>query len=188
MQLKEAIQNRKSVKRYMDKKPDWRKIIRALDMVRFAPAAGNNFVLRFILVEDVKKIGEIATACQQEFVGTAKYLVVFVSDENKLEKLYSERGKRYASQQAGAAIQNFLLALTEEGLATNWVGHFYDDQVKRVLNIPSEESVEAIFPIGLETKIKTHPKPRPTLENLIYFNKWKNKKMEPEGRVTVESI
>jgi len=187
MQLKEAIQNRKSVKRYMDKRPDWRKIIRALDMARFAPAAGNNFISRFILVENEKSIGEITKACQQEFVGTAKYLVVFVSDESKLEKLYGEKGKRYASQQAGAAIQNFLLALTEEGLATNWVGHFYEDQVKRTLGIPSEETVEAIFPIGIETKIKTHPKPKPSLENLIYFDKWKNKKMEPQTRVSVES-
>jgi nitroreductase len=188
MQLKEAIQNRKSVKRYMDKKPDWRKIIRALDMARFAPAAGNNFTLRFILVENEKQIAEIATACQQEFVGTAKYLVVFVNDENKLGKLYGERGKRYSSQQAGAAIQNFLLALTEEGMVTNWVGHFYEDQVKRVLSIPSEEIVEAIFPIGLETKVKTHPKPKPALENLMYFSKWKNKKMEPEVRVSVDGI
>ena len=188
MQLKDAIVSRKSVKRYMDKKPDWRKILRALDMARYSPAAGNNFVMRFILVDESKKIAQIATACQQEFVGTAKYLVVFVSDDSKLEKLYGERGKRYTSQQAGAAIQNFLLALTEEGISTNWVGHFYDDQVKRTLGIPEDSTIEAIFPLGLETRIKTNSKPKAPLENLIYFNKWKNKKMEPETRVTVESI
>jgi nitroreductase len=188
MQLKEAIETRKSVKRYMDKKPDWRKVIRALDAARFAPAAGNQFIMKFILVQDEKKIAEIATACQQEFVGTAKCLVVFVSDENKLDKLYGERGKRYASQQAGAAIENFLLALNAEGLVTNWVGHFYDDQVKRTLKISSSAVIEAIFPIGIETKIKTPAKPKPALENLIYFDEWKNKKMEPLTRVSVESV
>lgn len=188
MQLKEAIVKRRSVKRYMDKKPDWRKIIRALDMARFSPAAGNNFAMKFILIDDSSKISRISTACQQDFVGTAKYLVVFVSEDIKLERFFGHRAKRYSSQQAGAAIQNFLLALTQEGYVTSWVGLFSESEVKEVLGIPDSAVVEAIFPIGIETKIKTPLKLKPVLENLLYFNSWKEKKMTPEGRVSVESV
>jgi hypothetical protein len=40
--------------------------------------------------------------------------------------------------------------------------------------------IEGIFPIGKETKIKTPIKPKAELENIMYFNKWDSKKMDPE--------
>ncbi len=187
MQLQDAIKKRKSVRRYLDKKPDWRKIIRAIDMARFAPIAGN-FVLRFILVSDEKKITKLAKAAQQSFVGTAKYVVVAVSDDSKLVRSYGDRGLRFSPQQAGAAIENFLLALTEQDLVTTWVGYFYDEQVKDILDIPNDLSVEAIFPIGKETKIKTSEKRKIDLENILYFDKWKNKKMTPQTIVSMGGV
>lgn len=187
MQLDEAIKSRKSVRRFSDKKPDWRKIIRAIDAARYAPCAGNIFITKFILVQDEEKIKKICAATQQDFVGTAKAIVVVVNETSKLERMYGERAKRYARQQVGAAIQNFLLKLTEEGLVTTWVGHFSDDMIKDALEIGSAD-VEAIFPIGVETKIETRPKQKRDLETIIYFDKWKNKYMEPEVRNTIESI
>jgi len=173
----------------MDKKPDWRKIIRAIDAARFAPSAGGQFALKFILVSDEKKISELAKAAQQDYVGTAKYVVVAVSDDSKLVRSYGGKGVRYASQQAGAAIQNFLLVLTEFGLVTSWVGHFYEDQVKSALEISEDLHVEALFPIGKETKVKgSERRAKPDLENVIYFDKWKNKKMTPQEKVSFDAI
>ena len=189
MDLKTAIKSRKSVRRYLDKKPNWRKIIRAIDAARFAPSAGGQFALKFILVSDEKKISELASASQQDFVGTAKYVVVAVSDDSKLVRSYGDRGVRYASLQAGAAIENFWLALIEQGLVTTWVGHFYDEQVKSVLGISDEMSVEAIFPIGKETKVKgSERRAKPDLESVLYFDKWNNKKMQPRTKVSIDAV
>ncbi len=188
MQLKDAIEGRKSVRRFDLKKPDWRKIIRAIDAARFAPSAGKNFVTRFILVSDEENIEKLGEASQQEFVGKAKYVVVVVSDDSKLIQDYEERGERYCAQQAGAAIQNFLLALTEQKLVTTWVGHFYDEQVKRTLDISDKLKVEAMFPIGKETKIETKVSRKLKLDNVIYFNKWGNKKMVPDMKFSRDSI
>ena len=189
MDLKTAIKNRKSVRRYMGKKPNWRKIIRAIDAARFAPSAGGQFAMKFILVSDEKVINELAKAAQQDFVGTAKYVVVAVSDDSKLVRSYGKRGVRYASLQAGAALENFWLALTEQGLATTLVGHFYDEQVKSALNISEDLNVEAIFPIGKETKVKgSERRAKPDLDNILYFEKWKNKKMVPQTKVSVGGV
>ncbi len=188
MKLKDAIEGRRSVRRYMGKKPNWRKIIRAIDAARFAPSAGNKFVMRFILVSNEKKIAEIAAATQQDFVGTAKYVVVAVSDDSKLVQSYGDKGVRYAAQQAGAAIENFLLALTEEKLVTTWVGHFYDEQVRRALDIPEGLSIEAVFPIGKETKIKGAVSKKTKLENVIYFDKWGEKKMVPQVKFSRDVV
>ena len=184
MKLRDAIEGRRSVKRFHHKKPDWRKIIKAIDAARFAPSAGNKFVTKFILVSDEKVISELAAAAQQEFVGTAQYVVVVISDDSSLVQSYGERGVRYCAQQAGAAIENFLLALTEEKLVTTWVGHFYVEQVNRCLCLPKGLQIEAIFPIGLETKVKTKPKKKKGLDCLLYFDKWGNKKMIPSVKMS----
>lgn len=192
MDLKEAIEGRASVRRYSNKKPDWRKILRAIDAVRFAPSAGGKFVMKFILVSDEKKIAEIAAATQQDFVGTAKYIVVAVSDDSKLVQSYNEGGVRFAAQQAGAAIENFLLALTEEKLATTWVGHFYAEQIQRALDIPDGLIIEAVFPIGIETQFAGRNSlvagRKVKLENIIYFEKWGAKEMKPSVKMSREVI
>jgi len=184
--IERVIKKRKSVRRYLDKKPDWKKILHCIDSARFAPMAGNQFALKFILVSDEEKIYRISKACQQDFVAQAKYLVVFVSDDEKVSRSYGEKSEMFARQQAGAAIENFLLTLTEKGLATCWVGWFDSNQIKSVLKIPETSFVEAVFPIGFETKVKTTQKPKPELSNLIYFNQWKNKYMEANTRITHE--
>jgi len=188
MKLRDAIEERKSVKRFDKKKPDWRKIIRAVDAARFAPSAGNQFVTKFILVSDEKIISKLAEATQQPFVGDAQYVVVAVSDDSSLVRSYDDRGVRYCAQQAGAAIQNFLLALTEERLVTTWVGHFYDEQVKIALSIPEKFHVEAIFPIGFETKVEARPKRKKKLDYILYFDKWGEKNMVPMTKMSREAI
>lgn len=188
MQLKDVIKKRQSIKRFSHKKPDWRKILRAIDMARFAPSAGNQFVTRFILVSDEKKIEKLAAAAQQDFVGKAQYVVVVVSDDSGLVRDYGKRGVRYCTQQSGAAIENFLLALVEEELVTTWVGHFVDEQIARALDIPEGLHVEAIFPIGIETKIKTRAKRKMKLESVLYFDKFGEKKMRARVKMSREVV
>jgi len=181
MQLQEAIEKRKSVRKYANKKPDWREIIECIDATRFAPMAGNIFSLKFILVDDEKNILEISEACQQPFVSEAKILVVVCSDKTKTEIFFGERSEIYLRQQAGAGIQNFLLSLTEKKLDTCWVGHFFEDKIKSILRIPENVQVEAIFPIGIPSRVKgmqRTEKDKTLLENVLRFNDYKTKKMQ----------
>jgi nitroreductase len=188
MQVKDAIKKRKSVSRFMDKKPNWRKVVKAIDAMRYAPMAGNQFSLKIILVQDEKKIREFGKCCQQSFVGRSKCVVVVVSDDAKVKRSYEDRGEKFARQQAGAAIQNFLLALEDQGLATTWVGAFVDSQVKRALDIPADWTVEAILPVGVGTKIETKKKTKKDLEDVIYFDKFKNKFMKPKQVSSLASV
>ena len=188
MNLDKAIKTRKSVRRYSDKVPNWRKIIQAIDVARFAPVAGNMFSLKFILVREKSIIEELAKCCQQDYVGKAFYVIVVVNDDERVKKSYGERGEKYARQQAGAAIQNVLLKLNEIGLATCWTGAFDDNGVKTVLKIPDGFTVEALLPIGIETKIPKSARPKTDLENVLFFDVFKNKYMKKIARVGVEGI
>lgn len=180
--IDKIIKSRKSVKKFNSKKPNWRTIIECIDSMRFAPMAGNNFSLKFILVDDKEKIIKMARASEQKFIEDAQYVVVVCTIPERTKLEFENRAERYLKQQAGAAIQNFLLKITESGLSTCWIGHFQDEKIKECLEIPDNLEVEAIFPIGYEYK-RNPPKRKPDLDTLLYFNKYKNKKMNPPVKI-----
>ena len=140
--------------------------------------AGNLFSLKFILVSDKEKIQQLSKASEQEFIADAQYAVVVCSNPSRTLNAYEERGENYLKQQAGTAIQNFLLKLEDFGLATCWIGHFADEKVKNVLKIPKEINVEAFFPIGYESAIaKTKQKRKIELDRILYFEEYGKSRM-----------
>ena len=177
MDINETIKSRRSVREFKDKKPDWKDIMECIDSIKYTPMAGDNFTLKLILVDDKNKINKLAQAAQQDFVAKAKYVLVVCSDPTRTVNSYGDRGYTYCRQQAGAAIQNFLLKIVETGLATCWVGYFIEEQVKRELRIPDKINVEAILPIGYELKKPVTRRVKANLDNELYFNVYKNKKM-----------
>ena len=185
MQLDKAIKNRKSVTRFKSKKPNWRTIIECIDSTRYAPMAGDNFTLKFVLVKDSEKIRKLADASQQDFIAEAHYVLVACSKLDRTVNAYGLRGKRYCRQQAGAAIQNFLLKIEEAGLATCWVGHFVDDIVRDTLQIPDELNVEALFPIGYKFKEKRAKNVKIKLDAVLYFDEYNNKKMKKPATIDI---
>ena len=184
MKLNEAIHSRKSVRKFKSKKPDWRDIIECIDAARYAPMAGNNYTLKFILVDDKEKIQKIAEAAQQQFISRAQYVVAVCSDTSRTTNAY-EKGEIFCKQQAGAAIQNFLLKIQEKGLATCWVGYFVEKLVKEALKIPENINVEALFPIGYEFEKSRTRKIKIDIDRILYFNKYGNKKMKNPKKLDV---
>ena len=188
MKLRDAVEGRSDEKSYDLKVPGWRKIVRAVDAARFAPAAGNYYSARFILVTDESVIERLAEASQQDFIRKAKVCVVVASDNKGLVRAYGDRGEMYSRQHVGAAIENFLLALEAEKLVTSWVWYFVDEQVKDILGIPEGKSVEGIFPIGVRRKGSVKVKRNAKLDNILFFGKWGNKKMVAPTVVGREAI
>lgn len=178
MEIDKAIKERKSVRKFLSKKPDWRNIITAIDYARYAPMAGNIFSLKFILVDDKEKIKKLAEASQQNFVSQAHYAVVVCSNPSMTKNSYEEKAEMFLHQQAGAGIENFILKLADFGLSTCWVGYFVEEQIKEILNIPENIQVEAFFPIGYEDKKRDLRKRiKPNLDSMLYFNKYGKKRM-----------
>ena len=175
MDLNKAIQTRHSVRKFKSQKPDWRTIIECINSARYAPNAGGNFTTKFIIVENKEKIQKLADAAQQPFIAKAGFVVVACSNPLRAINAYGKKGEDYSRQQAGAAIENFLLKIQEKNLATCWVGAFVESIVKETLKIPEHINVEAILPIGYEFK-KTPLKNKIDLDSILYFEDYGNKK------------
>ncbi len=182
MHVKDAIKKRRSIRKYAltikgtPEAIDEKIVLEAIDLARYTPMAGNLYSLRFILVSDRDKIKKIAQHAQQDFIADACYVIVVCSKREQTERFYGERAERYLRQQAGAAIQNILLALTSSGLGSVWIGHFYDEGIKELLNIPENIFVEAILPIAKPApNIRLLEKRLPELRDILYFEKWEGK-------------
>ena len=181
MNLDKAIKTRHSIRRFNQiKKPSYSKILNAIEAATLAPAAGNLSTLRYIFVQDKEKIKSIAVAAQQEFITTVPYVVVVCSDKKALEKFYYDRAEKYSKEQSGAAIQNYLLKINEQGLASCWIGAFSEKTVKNLLKIPDNVDVIALLPTGYSLdKSAPHHLKKPQLDKVVFYDAYKNSYMKP---------
>lgn len=171
MKLNEAIEKRASVREFSSKKVKWSDVLEAIDAAIKAPLAGNLCNLKFLVVDDQDLKNRISEFSQQGWMAKAGYIVVVCSDESPLSKMYHKRGLIYSRQHAGAAIENFLLRITDLGLGACWVGAYADELAKQLLKIPENINIEAIIPIGYPSK-KPKKSGKASLENVINWNKW----------------
>lgn len=183
MQLDKAIQSRCSTRKFSDKKPSWKTIIDCIDAARFAPTAGNNCTLKIILVDDKEKIENISDACEQNFISKANYLIVFCSKKERLVNAFGKDSEKFNKQQTGAAIENFLLKIQEKKLSTCWIGYFVENKIKKILDIPTDIEVEAVFPIGYEKETPRTRRIKIDLDKILYFNTFGEKRIKPLNRV-----
>ncbi len=178
MDFETLARKRRSVRDFnTSKKPDWKKVIDAIDTANQIPLAGNIPVFKFIFVEDKEKIAKLADACQQDFIADAPYLIAVCSKKEQLTRNFSGKGEMFTRQEAGAAIQNFLLKVVEDRLASCWIGHFSERIIKRLLKIPKEWDVEALLPVGYEVPQRiAKPVIKPKIEDTVFFEEWGDKK------------
>ena len=173
MDLKKVLENRHSTRRFKKSKPvKFKEIIEVMDAARYAPSAGGLFTLKLILVDDDDLKSKVADACLgQSFIAEAPYVIVVCSEMDQIKRSYGKRADIYARQQAGAAIENMLLKITDLGLASCWIGAFEDNMIKRILKIPETANVEAILPVGYAFG-KEEIKDKIELRRVVRFNDW----------------
>jgi len=171
MEFDLVVEKRKSVHSFKNKKVDWRDILESVDAACQGPFADSRNNLKFLIIEEPKKIEKIAEFSDQTWIGESQILVVVCSDDTHLENMHGERGRVYSRQQAGSAIITFILKLTDLGLSSCWVGSYKDELVKQFLKIPSHIQIEAIIPIGHESA-KSKKKKKKELEHSIFWEEW----------------
>ena len=67
-----------------------------------------------------------------------------------------------------AAVENLLLAVTNEGLASCWISGFNHEKVVEILKIPDGLKVVALLPIGYSDRQPTSP-PRLEPEEFTFY-------------------
>ncbi|MBM3233254.1 MAG: hypothetical protein FJY98_01670 [Candidatus Liptonbacteria bacterium] len=171
MDFDSVIDKRHSVRAFKNKKASWKLVLDAIDAANQGPFADNINPLKFLIIEEQSTIDKVSELSGQLWINESSILVIVCSDDTHLEHLHGQRGKRYSRQQSGAAINTFILKLTDLGLSSCWVGAFTDDLIKQHLKIPGHIEIEAIIPIGYE-KTKSNKRRKRPLENTLNWESW----------------
>ena len=81
-------------------------------------------------------------------------------------------GQRYYMLDMGIAMEHMILAATEQGLGTCWIGGQFDEEiVKRTLGVPDEIRIVALTPLGYPAETPG-PKGRKPMDEVVSHEKW----------------
>ncbi|MCK9224192.1 MAG: nitroreductase family protein [Candidatus Muirbacterium halophilum] len=170
MELIEIIEKRFSARKYTDKKIEIEKENKIIEALRLAPSGKNTQPWKFILVKTDEIKQKMKKACKgQVSVGEAQLLIVGCGYP---EKAYTAMGGYWNSVtcDVSIALTQAMLVAKEVGLDTCWIGAFYEDDVKDILEIPENIMVVSILTVGYsnEQSIKTRLKQ----EDIVCYEKF----------------
>lgn len=169
MQVKEAIENRRSVRKYLPKLVPDQKLNNVLEAARLAPSAHNSQSWKFVVVKDEILRNTLAEIANQGFISQAPVIIAAVGLDPK--DVMKAGVPSYAVDLA-IAVDHMTLQAVEEGLATCWIGSFDQDAAKELLEIPMEYIIVALLPLGYPGDT-VKPKLRKSLEQIVSFDTFK---------------
>ncbi len=168
MDIQFAIKNRRSLRRFLDKKIEPEIINQIIESANWAPSACNIQGWRFIIVDDQKLKEKIVERGGTKFIKEAP-LGILVTYDKRTENLeYQDH-----IQSAAAAIQNLLLAAFSKGLGSCWICHLpRKKELKKIFNIPPSHTPAAYIAIGYPAQeLKAAPR-KYKLNQLIGYNQF----------------
>lgn len=159
MDFTEVIKKRRAIRKYRKDAIPGGKLEKLYEALRLAPSGNNRQAYKFIFVMDEEKRKQIAArACHQDFLFDAPILVVACC----------EKGREFDT---AIAVDHMVLAATNEGLGTCWVGWFERDIVKEILKIPDYLEVPILIPVGYSDETLS-PRPRKQIRELVFIDQY----------------
>ena len=171
MDFYEVVKKRRSYRAYKPDMPEKEKIERILDAARLAPTWANMQGIRYIISQDPEKVKQIWRAIGQKtkFAEAPMFITGIIAESGSGTNV---NGLKYYAVDFGIAFEHLILAATEEGLATCWIGYFNEEKVKEILEIPKKYRVIGLTPLGYPIKEKGEITDRRPLEKIVHWEKF----------------
>jgi len=191
MDFYEVVLKRRSVRKFKVEKVPHEVLNRVLEAGRWAPSGANLQPWRFIVVTEAEVKAKIADVCPEyskrvwkRFAPEKARLLgrqggtwnkTYIKDIPALVVVCyhatDEPLSEYALASAWTAIENMLLAATNEGLASCVYTHAFLDEekaLKHILAIPDDYPLAAIIQLGYAKVVPPTP-PRKRLEEIVSY-------------------
>jgi len=169
--LMDLIEKRKSIRSYKPQDVEEEKLNYILQAFRKAPSAKNLQPWKLIIVKDKKKISDLSIACNnQTFLSEAPILIVVCAKEDEAYGVMGGYMNSYPIDIA-LALEHLILAATEKGLGTCWIGAFKEKLVKDLLDVPANVRVVAITPVGYPA-VEGRTRGRKPISKIVCYDKY----------------
>jgi nitroreductase len=169
MTVNEAIRKRYSCRAYQGRPIEKDKLGSILEAARLAPSAKNLQDWRFVVVtkhETRRKLAEAAN--NQRFLESAAAIIVACSNDDYVMRC----GQPIGPIDVAIALEHIALQAAELGLATCWIGSFYPEKVRAVLDIPGDVAVIELMALGYPADEQKEPTRLP-VEEIVCYETWR---------------
>ena len=166
MQVLQLMKQRCSVRQFQDRPVEHDKLQYVLEAARVAPSACNLQPYEFIVLDDSRRIAQIAP----EWVPASKAPLLIVACGDHQTAWRRRDGKDHCDIDVAIAVDHMTLAAAEVGLGTCWICSFDAFRCAQILDLPPHLEPTVLLPIGYPAETKSsdrHATERKTLEKLV---------------------
>ncbi|MGC9337816.1 MAG: nitroreductase family protein [Candidatus Cloacimonadia bacterium] len=167
---KETIKNikeRRSVRKYIDKKIPEVILEEIIDCARLAPTGNNRQAWSFLVITDDKIKSKIASYTRYgRFIEEAGACIAVFVNQNKATT---------PLQDASAATENIMIAAKSHDLGTCWVNSYkkeYSEKIKKLVNCPQDMELMTLMSIGYYEEDDVNMPPKKPLSEVMVWNKF----------------
>jgi nitroreductase len=150
MTFSDLIKKRYSVRNYLDRPVEEKKLMGVLEAGRIAPSAANFQPRHIIVIRDKEMIMKIGAAFPRVWFMEAPMILVVCGDHEVSWK--RNDGKDYTDIDIAILVDHMTLAAAEAGLGTCWVCNFDVKKVREVLSLPDNIEPYVLLPLGYPAK------------------------------------
>ena len=169
MDFSELVTIRGSIRGYKPDPVEEEKLLSVLEAARIAPTAHNNQPFRLIVIHTQGREEGLAKIYGRPWFTQAPIVICIVGVPS--EGWVRQDGENYMLVDVAIAMDHLILAATNLGLGTCWVGAFNPEAAREFLNLPEDVVPVAFTPLGYPNA-EPREKVRKTLNELVKYENW----------------
>ena len=196
------VKKRYSCRSYSNQKVNKAIIAGLLEAANMAPSAANGQNRQFVIITDEKDKKWLGKMNNQPYLAEAPVDILVttklsqesikdylrslvewemtvngqdpreVKVDQKMENEVREMKYKWMVSDAAAAVENLLLAATNAGLATCWIGIMNFEGVRERFGLPEGIVPVCMVALGYEREVPKHRTKRKAISELIHWEKW----------------
>lgn len=188
MDVKEAIETRRSIRKYEERPVEDEKIRLLLDAARLAPSGSNTQPTSLIVIRDPGRRQAVSAVCEnQRFIATAPILIAVLGDLKCRVDSHGQaldiNATRFTDERqriirdCAIAGEHIVLQAQELGLGTCWVAAFIQEEIRPLLGVPADQFVLAVITVGYPAEAPARRQRKP-LSDMVWYEAFGQKEGE----------
>lgn len=181
METIKCIKERRSIRKFQDKKVPKEVIDKIVEAASYAPSWKNTQVTRYMVTENKDIMNKIADSCVLGFeynIDTIRHapalvIVTMIQGRSGIEKdgsATTSKGEDWGVFDTGIATQTFCLAAHDNGIGSVIMGIFDEAKVGETVSIPEGQKVAALIAIGYPDEEPKVPRRKEVSELVTYLD------------------
>jgi nitroreductase len=173
------VQQRRSIRRFLDRPVKRKDILKCIEAARLAPSAENAQPWRFLVIDDPELKSEFGKEVFSGIYSVSKFAAqapVLILVLARLSVVTHRIGRQIQNIQfhlldIGIAGEHIVFQAEELGLGTCWMGWFNVRKARKFFKLPQRYKVVAMLAIGYYERKPSKRRKRKAIQEIAWFNK-----------------